>query len=287
MEKEFIINRKKFNMGNLDDIFNNFEKKYLHNSIKQVIKEHGPLNFVEISDFVYTEGLYRKRNGGKAGPKQIERRIELHPELFQYLSNGKIGLASVKYTSVKTEIKKGYKIQYGLEPWIDEKSEILILGTLPSKVSIDSNAYYMNVGNEKYGNAFWEIIHSIYSHGNNSKEFILNHRLALWDVFKSAPCKGNRDRERDLSKGEPNKLVELITKYPNIKAIILNGRGETKKDFYKYFQSLENRLIIKACLSSSKYLYELKKIHYTLENQIKDWGSAINIIKDSINRSQR
>ena len=66
-----------------------------------------------------------------------------------------------------TKIHDCHDHKEGLIPWIDEFSEILILGSLPSDVSIKEQAYYQN----KSKNSFWKIMHGLFGQGDDSKEF--------------------------------------------------------------------------------------------------------------------
>ena len=68
---------------------------------------------------------------------------------------------------------------------IDDKSKILILGSLPSLMSEKNNFYYGNPFNR-----FWKVIGFLF-HENNlinqnneyKKEIILKNHLALYDVI--------------------------------------------------------------------------------------------------------
>ena len=74
----------------------------------------------------------------------------------------------------------------GFEPIANEKSTILVLGTIPSELSIEKGQYYANPRNQ-----FWKIIEEIL--GVDSEllycsrvEILLAKGIALWDVLKSS-----------------------------------------------------------------------------------------------------
>lgn len=77
--------------------------------------------------------------------------------------------------SKNAEPQDNENFKEGLEPWVDEHSEILILGSLPSDVSIRKQAYYQN----KSKNSFWKLMHGLFGEGPDSKKFLMKHHIAL------------------------------------------------------------------------------------------------------------
>ena len=62
-------------------------------------------------------------------------------------------------TKRNTEILNSHQwLKQGLEPWVGESPYVLILGTLPSDVSIKSQAYYQN----KSHNSFYKIMEHLF-----------------------------------------------------------------------------------------------------------------------------
>lgn len=146
--------------------------------------------------------------------------------------------------SYYSDFNKNYK--EGLEPWIDKDSEILILGSLPSDVSIQEQAYYQN----KSHNSFWKLMHDIFGKGDDTKDFLLKNHIALWDCLAAANREGNLDA--NISGGEiPNKIPELLEEYPKIHKIVINGKTTANDYFNKYFKDLHNKVEIIVLPSSS------------------------------------
>lgn len=114
----------------------------------------------------------------------------------------------------------------GLEPVSDSESEILILGTLPGKVSLQTKQYYANPTNQ-----FWKIISTIFNDAipdsyEDKLKVLEKHHIALWDVLKSA----NRDSSLDSDIKNPvaNDILGFISKHPKLRVIGLNGgKSET------------------------------------------------------------
>lgn len=112
--------------------------------------------------------------------------------------------------------------QHGLDPIVFDNSEILILGSLPSKKSIETSTYFANRGNR-----FWLMMARLYGEENpESKDqindFLKRHRIALWDVYKSAIREGSSDESMTNSKY--NDIADFFDKHKTIKKILVAGK---------------------------------------------------------------
>lgn len=173
-----------------------------------------------------------------------------------------------KEQSKMTKIHDCHDYKKGLIPWIDEFSEILILGSLPSDVSIKEQAYYQN----KSKNSFWKLMHGLFGQGDDSKEFLLKNHVALWDCLAEGNRKGSMDA--NIIGGEvPNKLPELLASYPNIKRIVINGSGTAQKYFDRYFSALYHQIEVIAVPSSSNAR------PMSFEDKLQEWK---NILKKEL-----
>lgn len=77
-------------------------------------------------------------------------------------------------------------------------------------------------------------MHALFGNGDDSKEFLLSHHVALWDCLALCNRKGSLDS--NILGGEvPNNIIDLLRKYPNIKRLFLMVM-ENKKMFCKVFQ---------------------------------------------------
>lgn len=109
----------------------------------------------------------------------------------------------------------------GFEPVYDENSKILILGSFPSVVSREDGVYYGNKRN-RFWNLLKEYFKTDFGDDKISKEkFLLERKIALWDVVSSCEIKGSLDADiknpviADLGK---------IFKTAKIEAVICNGK---------------------------------------------------------------
>ena len=108
-------------------------------------------------------------------------------------------------------------------PIIDEDSQILIIGTMPSVKSLDKKEYYAHPRN-----AFWKIMAKLYLNGaefsnfDEKKACILAHHLALWDNLKF--CERNGSLDSNIKNMIPNDFESLLQNHPHICRLIFNGQ---------------------------------------------------------------
>ena len=155
-------------------------------------------------------------------------------------------------------------------PIINKNSKVLILGTMPGIKSLEESEYY---GNKR--NAFWSILFNLFNEEmtedyGKKKEFILKHKLALWDTLKQCYREGSLDSK--IKNEAPNAIHTLITNYNSIKYIIFNGKGAEK--FYKrYFKPIKEISYITLASTSPANAQK------TFDQKLKEWA----IIKEFLN----
>lgn len=160
-------------------------------------------------------------------------------------------------------------LKNSFKPIIDDNSQILILGSLPSDKSIEKNEYYGNKTNQ-----FWSIV-SICFDGkkinfNNYEEkisYLHKHHIALWDIYSRANRKGSLDS--NIKNGKLNDIIGLLELYPNITKIVTNGRA-SQKGLEKYFK-INNFSFLYEYVPSSSSL----NASFSLEEKINMWKRAI------------
>lgn len=114
-------------------------------------------------------------------------------------------------------------------PIISPGSRILILGTMPGRMSLERQQYYANPHN-----TFWRIMFGIFNKNvpaayEKRIELLRKKKIALWDVLKNCHREGSLDE--DILNEVPNDFPALFEQYPNIKVIVFNGNNP-----YKYFK---------------------------------------------------
>lgn len=115
-------------------------------------------------------------------------------------------------------------------------AEILILGSMPSRVSLKKNQYYAHPRN-----LFWPIMSLVfgiepddqYEHritGLNAK------KIALWDVIRQCEREGSLDASINTETEEANDIAEFLSSHSEITRICFNG----KKAFSSFKKNILN-----------------------------------------------
>jgi len=107
-------------------------------------------------------------------------------------------------------------------PIVDQHSKILILGSMPGKVSLEKQQYYAHPQNR-----FWPIMFTLFNHPFTEDyteriRFIKEHKIALWDSIYSCEREGSLDKT--IKNETPNDIPGLLQKFPDIVQIICNGQ---------------------------------------------------------------
>ena len=176
-------------------------------------------------------------------------------------------------SSLPTSSIKGISfdgVTKGLSDVSNANSEILILGTLPGKKSLEKEEYYINPKNK-----FWEILSIIYRDPvpKTYKDRIVwlkKHRIALWDVLKFADRDGSLDK--DIRNPISNDIANFISSHPYLRIIVLNGTSDTQKYFNTYVDvnKIPNRIKILPLPSTSS-----SNTHFTFEEKVNLWRGIL------------
>lgn len=117
----------------------------------------------------------------------------------------------------------------GFQPICADSPKVLILGSMPSVVSLEKQQYYGFPHNR-----FWKIMEFYFQvelkDYAEKKRCIQNHNLALWDVIAACEREGSLDSH--IRNVEVNDIAELLESYPSITSVICNG----KKSFDLYMR---------------------------------------------------
>ena len=107
---------------------------------------------------------------------------------------------------------------------MDENTEILILGTLPSDMSLAAGQYYANPGND-----FWKLVGAALDKSvdglsyEDKLELLKANRIGLWDAYHSCVRPGSMDA--DITERELNDFAALRSIAPSVRLICFNGKG--------------------------------------------------------------
>lgn len=110
-----------------------------------------------------------------------------------------------------------------LPPWIGVGCRLLILGTVPSRRSLETGQSYAHPHN-----LFWPFMGSLFGAGPELEYADRIARLnavgvGLWDVLRECERAGSLDSGIRASTEVPNDIAGLLAAHPTIGAIALNG----------------------------------------------------------------
>jgi hypoxanthine-DNA glycosylase len=140
---------------------------------------------------------------------------------------------------------------FGFPPISAPSARVLILGSLPGRVSLDRGEYYANPQN-----SFWRIlarrIPSLPADYAGRVAALVEHRVALWDVLAAATRSGSLDAaiEEDAI---PNNFRAFFHAHPHIKVIGFNGATAAKLYQRHVMPTLtdEHRMVARRTLPST------------------------------------
>jgi hypoxanthine-DNA glycosylase len=112
-------------------------------------------------------------------------------------------------------------------------AEILILGSLPGRKSLEMQQYYAHPQN-----AFWKLIARIYGHGSSLPytqrvEILTANRIALWDVLAAAERPGSLDSSIVHASARANDFAAFYRTHTQVGRVYFNGRKA--EELYRRF----------------------------------------------------
>lgn len=119
------------------------------------------------------------------------------------------------------------KLLYCLDPIVDKKTHTLILGSFPSRASLQAGQYYAHRRNH-----FWKIMDAMFKPVSLSDSYedrlkaLLSCGVGIWDVFAS--CVRLSSMDADITDSTFNDFAKLKEMAPNLKRVAFNGRVASK-----------------------------------------------------------
>lgn len=108
-------------------------------------------------------------------------------------------------------------------PSVDERTRLLILGSLPGDASIRQGEYYAH-----RSNAFWALMGAVLEEDLRGQPYAMRlkrlraRNVGLWDVIESADRPGSLDSA--IRGAELRDLSAFVERLPALEAIAFNGR---------------------------------------------------------------
>jgi TDG/mug DNA glycosylase family protein len=137
--------------------------------------------------------------------------------------------------SARTENKVGRWIagaslrKFGLPIVADDMTKVLVMGTLPSDISLLKGQYYANPAND-----FWRLMGAVLNQNVEALSYeqklsvLKIHRIGLWDAYHNCIRPGSLDS--DITQPELNDFSILRTTAPDLHLVCFNGKEAAKSD---------------------------------------------------------
>ncbi|MDE6475434.1 MAG: DNA-deoxyinosine glycosylase [Erysipelotrichaceae bacterium] len=154
---------------------------------------------------------------------------------------------------------------HSFPPIIAKEPKIMILGSMPSVVSLQKQEYY----GFKH-NRFWKIMGHYFQKEFYSYEekvtLIKQNHIILWDVIQTCEREGSLDAQ--IKKVKCNDIVSLWKRYPTLKAIICNGK-KSYELYQKHCQEIALPCIVLPSTSNANRTIKEEELK-------RQWFSALD-----------
>jgi len=112
----------------------------------------------------------------------------------------------------------------GFPPIVGDGAKVLVLGSLPSRKSIEASEYYAHPKN-----AFWRIMGSFFGAGlevsyKERTVSLKSNGIAVWDVLSSSVRPGSMDSDIDIATAKPNNFSSFFKCNADIGLVCFNGK---------------------------------------------------------------
>jgi len=105
----------------------------------------------------------------------------------------------------------------------DDQARTLILGSVPSVISLDEQQYYAHPRN-----AFWPIIAALFNQGvaldyQQGQQILIEQKIAVWDVLKSCRRQGSLDSAIEKHSITANDFLDFFDVHKGVGRVFFNG----------------------------------------------------------------
>jgi TDG/mug DNA glycosylase family protein len=129
----------------------------------------------------------------------------------------------------------------GLQPVVPETAKVIILGSIPGKISLNEQEYYAHPRN-----AFWYIISRYFGLAipttyPEKVKLVKTHNILLWDVVQSCHRKGSLDSNIDTNSIITNDFERYFRQHETITAVLFNGAKAEKEYMRSVLSTLSDK----------------------------------------------
>jgi len=116
-------------------------------------------------------------------------------------------------------------ITTGFAPIAGPGATVLILGSLPSRKSLERHQYY---GHPQ--NAFWRIMNELFGAAaslpyEKRKHILIRNGIAVWDVLAASVRPGSLDASIERGTARANNFRAFFADHPGLQLVCFNGRA--------------------------------------------------------------
>ena len=147
----------------------------------------------------------------------------------------------------------------GFEPVFECESEILILGSFPSKMSFEVGFYY---GHPR--NRFWKMLEGFFKikleNIESKKNFLLRYHIALWDIVSLGNnMQGGKESSMDKNL-TPLEIsnIDMLLSQTKIQRILCNGK-KAYALLLKFYPHLKDRAKCLPSTSPANFRFDAKQ----------------------------
>ncbi|MEE4162236.1 MAG: DNA-deoxyinosine glycosylase [Woeseiaceae bacterium] len=158
----------------------------------------------------------------------------------------------------------------GFPPILGTAPRVLVLGTLPSRLSLEKRQYY---GHPR--NGFWPIMQALVGARGSYAErcaTLVHHGIAVWDVLAQSVRPGSMDADIDIDSAYPNPLDDFIQATGSLLLVCFNGKtAEGLFDRLVGRDTVRGTVRFEALPSTSPAYAAM-----SLEEKTRRWGRALS-----------
>ncbi len=166
---------------------------------------------------------------------------------------------------------------HSFEPVIGCIPRILILGSIPSVVSLQFAQYYANPRN-----AFWPVMAELFNIDIDCDypgriQQVAGLPIALWDTIRACHREGSLDSSIQKDQLEANDIPALLEEYPHIGLVAFNGAASEK-----YFNQLVKPVLSTECELEFMRLPSTSPANagMNFEQKLTSWRQLLHYLPD-------
>src|SRR5688500_15759633 len=115
----------------------------------------------------------------------------------------------------------------GLPPVLDQRTQIIILGSFPGEASLLAKQYYAHPRNQ-----FWRLMSAVIDEPLTTLDYderlarLLAHQVGLWDTVAACEREGSLDAA--IRQAQANEFSVLLRHCPHLFRVCFNGKTSGK-----------------------------------------------------------